>query len=168
MELFLNGQSIGRKAVSRDGSMPRSVEFEMTYQPGKLEAVSYTGGREVSRGVLETTGKPVQVRLAADKTELRADGHDLAYVHIELIDAEGRVVPDAEIRLNAEASGAGGLAGFGTANPMTAEDYTDGETVSWRGRALAIIRSGYESGEISLAVSADGLPGESIRLYAAD
>ena len=65
------------------------------------------------------------------------------------------------------ARGAGGLAGFGTANPMTAEDYTDGETVSGRGRALAIIRSGYESGEISLAVSADGLPGESIRLYAA-
>ncbi|MBQ6060722.1 MAG: DUF4982 domain-containing protein, partial [Clostridia bacterium] len=168
VELFLNGQSISRKPVPRDGSMPRSVEFETAYQPGKLEAVSYTGGREVSRGVLETTGKPVQLRLTAEKTELRADGHDLACVEMELVDAEGRVVPDAEIRLCAEVTGQGWLAGFGTANPMTAEDYTDGETVSWRGRALAIIRSGYESGEISLTVSADGLAGENIRLYAAD
>jgi len=168
VELFLNGQSIGRKPVSTGGSMPHSVEFETTYQPGKLEAVSYTGGREVSRAVLETAGKPVQLRLTADKTELRADGHDLAFVEMELVDAEGRVVPDAEIRLCAEVTGQGWLAGFGTANPVTAEDYTDGKTVSWRGRALAIIRSGYESGEINMAVSADGLPGENIRLYAAD
>ena len=122
----------------------------------------------MSRGVLETTGKAVQIRLAADKTELRADGHDLACVEMELVDAEGRVVQDAEIRLCAEVTGQGWLAGFGTANPMTAEDYTDGETVSWRGRAMAVIRSGYESGEISLAVSAEGLPETGIRICAAD
>ena len=70
----------------------------------------------------------------------RKDGFVSACVEMELVDAEGRVVPDAEIRLRAEVTGQGWLAGFGTANPMTAEDYTDGETVSWRGRALAETR----------------------------
>ena len=163
VELLLNGQSLGRKAVPRDGTMPRSVGFETEYQPGTVEAVSYTGGREISRTRLETTGAPVQVRLTADKADLRADGHDLAYVDIEIVDREGRVVPDAEIRLCAGVSGQGWLAGFGTANPITDEDYTDEETVSWRGRAQAVIRSGCAGGEILLTVSADGLPEETLR-----
>ena len=163
VELLLNGQSLGRKAVPRDGTMPRSVGFETEYQPGTVEAVSYTGGREISRTRLETTGAPVQVRLTADKADLRADGHDLAYVDIEIVDREGHVVPDAEIRLCAGVSGRGWLAGFGTANPITDEDYTDEETVSWRGRAQAVIRSGCAGGEILLTVSADGLPEQTLR-----
>ena len=162
VELLLNGQSVGRKAVPQDGTMPRSVGFETAYQPGRLEAVSYTGGKEVSRAVLETTEKPSRIRLTADKKAVRPDGHDLVCVEIELLDQEGRVVPDAEVRLSAEVAGQGWLAGFGTGNPITAEDYTDNMTVSWRGRALAILRSGYESGEITLTVSARNLPEESV------
>ena len=162
VELLLNGQSVGRKAVPQDGTMPRSVGFETAYQPGRLEAVSYTGGKEVSRAVLETTEKASRIRLTADKKAVRPDGHDLVCVEIELLDQEGRVVPDAELGLSAEVAGQGWLAGFGTGNPITAEDYTDNMTVSWRGRALAILRSGYESGEITLTVSARNLPEESV------
>ena len=56
------------------------------------------------------------------------------------------------------------MAGFGTGDPVTAEDYTDKRTVSWHGRALAVLRSGYESGELTLTVSARDLPEERISL----
>ena len=64
----------------------------------------------------------------------------------------------------AETAGAGGLAAFGTGNPVTAEDYTDGNTISWRGRAQAVLRAGYDPGSLSLTVSADGLAAETVRL----
>ncbi len=166
VELFLNGQSVGRKPVIRDGQLPRSVCFEAVYRPGKVEAVSYTDGREISRAALETTGAPAKLRLTPEKTEMAADGHDLIYVSAEITDAEDRVVPDAAVSLSAEVSGRGWLAGFGSANPVTAENYTECRAVSWCGRAQAVIRAGYDAGDVMLSVSADGLTSESLTLKA--
>ncbi len=157
VEVFLNGESLGRKPVSKDRPLPYSVRFETAYRPGKLEAVSYVGGREISRDELVTTGEAKSIRLIPEKTEMRADGHDLIYVGIEITDADGRVVPDAEIPLTAELTGSAVLAGFGSANPITDENYTDKETTVYRGRAMAVIRSGYAPGECCLEVRAEGL-----------
>lgn len=193
VELFVNGRSLGKKAVSKERPMPGSVRFETVYEPGKVEAISYVDGMEVSRAALETTGKPVSLRLLPEKTKLCADGHDLAYVGVEILDEQGRVVPDAKVSLeavllcdkaqgidgasgdhaseNVENSGAklkkcGWLAAFGTANPVTDEDYTDQRTVSYRGRAMAILRAGYGAGKMVLTVSGEGLPAESIEVIA--
>jgi beta-galactosidase len=95
---------------------------------------------------------------------MNADGHDLIYTCIELTDKDGRLVPDAEVDLHAELSGCGKLAGFGSANPITEDDYTDGDTVSFRGRAMAIIRSGYKPGKISLKISAKGFENSVLEL----
>ena len=162
-EVFVNGRSAGRRPVPRDGAMPGSVRFEIPYEPGRVEAVSYTGGREVSRARLETAGAPAGIRLVPEKTKIRADGHDAAYVEIEIVDADGRVVPDAAA-LSAEVSGEGLLAGFGTGNPATEENYTEGKTVTWRGRAQAVIRAGYDSGTAELTVTAVGLKPEKITI----
>ena len=70
-------------------------------------------------------------------------------------------MPDAEVKLTAELSGTGAdLSAFGTARPITEEIYTDSETLSYRGLAMAVIRSGYESGEVTLTVTGniDGKP----------
>ncbi len=107
VEIYVNGESIGRKSVSRGSTMPGSVCFETVYRPGRVKAVSYTGGTEVSRAVPETAGPPERIRLLPEKKGMRADGHDLIHVNIQIEDAEGRVVPDAEIRLSAEALGQG-------------------------------------------------------------
>ena len=144
--------------------MPGSVCFETVYRPGRVEAISYTGSAEVSRAVLETTGAPARIRLLPEKEQMQADGHDLIYVNIQIEDAQGRVVPNAEIHLSAEAAGSGWLAAFGTGNPVTAENYTDRNTVSWRGRAQAVLRAGYDPGSLSLTVAADGLAAETVRL----
>ena len=158
VEVFVNGESIGRKEVSRERPLPCSVRFETVYRPGRVEAVSYTDGQEVSRAALETAGLVARLRLVPEKTVMKADGQDLAYVEIRAEDERGNVVPDAEIPLTAQVTGPAELAGFGTANPITDEDYTDCETVTYRGRALAIIRPGVEAGEVWLTVSGKGIP----------
>ena len=158
VEVFVNGQSIGRKAVSRERPLPCSVRFDTVYQPGRVEAVSYTDGQEVSRAVLETPGQAACIRLAPEKTSMKADGHDLIYIRAEITDRDGNLVPDAEYPLSACVTGAAVLAGFGSGNPVTDEDYTDGKTKSWRGSASVVLRAGYGAGDILLTVSAEGLP----------
>jgi len=95
---------------------------------------------------------------------MRADGHDLICLNVEIRDKEGRVVPDASVPIKAEVYGCAVLAGFGSANPVTDEDYTDDFTVSYRGRAMAIIRSGYESGSVNVKVSAEGMESVQVEL----
>lgn len=157
VEVIVNGQSLGRKPVGTEPPMPNSVRFETVYQPGKVEAISYRGGKEISRDILLTTGEAAEIRITPEKLEMKADGHDVIYVGIEVLDKDGLVVPDAAAKLSAKVSGCAVLAGFGSGNPITDEDYTDEETVSYRGRAMAILRSGYEKGAVNLTVSAEGL-----------
>jgi beta-galactosidase len=158
VEVLVNGQSIGRETVGRERPLPCSVRFETAYAPGTVEAISYTDGQEVSRAVLKTPGPAAQIRLLPEKTTVKADGHDLIYVGIEIVDQNGVVCPDAAVPLTAEVSGAVALAGFGSGNPVTDEDYTDHCTVTFHGRAMAILRAGYEKGKIGLKVSGEGLP----------
>ena len=89
---------------------------------------------------------------------MKANGHDLIFVNIEILDENDVRVPDAKIELNAQVNGTAELAGFGSGNPITEEDYTDTEAATYKGRAMAILRSGYEKGEVELTISAtDGL-----------
>ena len=159
VELFVNGESLGsRKAgEAQVHGMPRTFLFRGVYQPGRVEAVSRTDGKEVSRAALCTAGQPKSIRLTAETAALKADGEALAYVRAELVDAEGRVVPDADVLLTAEAAGAAELLGFGSGNPITAENYAEGRFTSFQGRALAILRAGYAPGEARLTVTAPGL-----------
>ncbi|MCR5321135.1 MAG: DUF4982 domain-containing protein [Lachnospiraceae bacterium] len=159
VEVLINGVSLGRKPVVSEPPMPNTATFETVYAPGKVEAISYRKGEVISRDVLETTGEAVAIRLVPEKKEMAANGHELLYVGIEVVDEKGRVVPDAEVELTATAEGQTGncyLAGFGSANPVTEDNYTDGETTTYRGRAMAILRSGYEIGTVTLQVSAKG------------
>ena len=144
--------------------MPRTFLFHTVYEPGTLEAVSYRDGQEVSRARLTTAGMPEKIRLVPETDTLKSDGESLAYVRVELTDAAGIIVPDAAVRLSAEADGTACLQGFGTGNPITEDNYTRGECVSFRGAALAVLRSGYEPGETRLKVTAEGLGAAEITL----
>ena len=164
VEIFIDGKSIGRKQVCMDRPLPYSVRFETEYKPGKVEAVSYRDGKEVSRAELSTTDKPDGISLTAEKTAMKADGHDLIYVNVDIVDENGNRVPDAKISLKAELTGPAVISGFGSANPVTDEKYTDAETVSYKGRALAVLRSGYEKGQVRLNISGEGVHSAEVTL----
>lgn len=164
VEVFINGQSIGRKPVNLERPLPCSARFETVYRAGTAEAVSYSDGKEVSRTVLMTAGQAVSLCLLPEKTSMTANGHDLIYVEVRAKDQNGNIVPDAEIPITAQVTGPAVLAGFGSSNPITNEDYTDHETRCFRGRAMAVLRAGYEAGPVQLIVSGEGMPETAVSL----
>ena len=167
VELFQNGSPAGRlKAGERPAAdLPKSFLFDLPYVPGELTAVSYKDGAELSRDTLKTAGPVKQIRLIPEKTEMSADGHDVIYVHVELIDEEGLTVPDSDRKLHASVDGSGTLSAFGSANPITDENYTSGDFTSFRGTAEAVIRSSYTAGSCTLTVSGEGLETVSVTLH---
>jgi len=164
VELRLNGRVLGRKPAGKKNR--NTAAFEICYEPGILEAVSVNGQEEISRVQLETTGEPAGLALRA-QTEyvpcgkrdctLAADGRSLIYVEVAVVDEKGRRVPDAELLMNARVTGSGSLQGFGSAKPITAENYTTGSFTSYRGRVMAVVRAGNAEGTACLCVEAEGM-----------
>ncbi|MFB5678864.1 glycoside hydrolase family 2 TIM barrel-domain containing protein [Paenibacillus terreus] len=155
VELILNGKSLGRKPAGREHRY--TARFELTFEPGILEAISYRGGRKISSDLLKSAGKPSGIRITPDKNVLPADGQALVHAIVEIVDGEGRLVPTAELKASANVEGSAVLAAFGTGRPQTTENYTSGEFTSYKGRLLAIIRAGYEPGASVFKVSIEGL-----------
>ncbi len=162
IELFLNGEVLGKKAAGKENGY--MAEFELVYQPGELYARGWTNGRESTEGRLKSTGKAAAIRLAPEQELLRADGDSLCYVSVDIVDTKGDVVTDANILLTATVEGVGCLLGFGSAIPKTIENYTKGSFMSFRGKAMAVVRSGYEEGEVILKVEGDGLPSVQVQI----
>ena len=165
-ELFLNGSSLGRKKAGEAllHDLPCSFLYETVYTPGTLEAVNYKDGEEISRTALITAGAPEKILLVPEEENLRADGLSLAHVQVLVADGKNRVVPSAAVKLTAEVSGAAELLGFGSGNPITDENYTRNSFTSYCGQALAVLRAGYEAGEVKLTVRAEGLESAEITL----
>ena len=162
VELILNGESLGRKPAGKENRY--TAKFNLRYIPGKLTAVSYKSGTEISRDELVTAGMPATVRAKSNVTSLPANGHSLAFVTAEIVDSEGRRVPDAEIPCEASVEGEGTLAAFGVARPVTDENYTVGRFTSYQGRVLAVVRSGWKEGTVSVKISVKDLGEETVTL----
>ena len=127
VELFLDGESLGRKAPEACKAL-----FETVYKPGELVAVSYVDGAESGRCNLKTAGESSVVIRKSYK------GDKLIYVDVQIEDAEGNVATDKELLLTAEVSGAK-LLGFGSGNPKPLYNYNEGKTATWNGRAQMIL-----------------------------
>jgi len=164
VELFVNGVSVGLRPAG--AAQRNKATFDVTYQPGVVEAVGYRDGRAVSRASLATVGAAAALRLSADRTAIHAAYGDLAYVTVEIVDAQGRLVPYAEHQVSLALTGAGELAAAGSANPMSEEVYVGACHRAWQGRLLAVVRSTGQSGEIALQASADGLASAQLELKA--
>jgi len=158
VELLVNGEIIDRKQVNKERAnhagqpFVNTVSFNTVYIPGTVEAISYKNGVEISRNIIQSTKGVEDIILSPEKDSLVADGHDLLYLDIDVVDEDKRIVADAGVELTISVDGSGYLAGFGTGNPITEEDYTDNVTEVYYGRAMAIVRAGYEAGEIKISV----------------
>ena len=150
VELVLNGRSLGRKAAGeRRGFMTR---FRVPYETGEITAIGYRDGVETGRSSLRSAGAP-SLRLVTDRDAITADGQDLAFLRVELADADGVVETLASDLVSVEVIGAGRLAALGSAAPSSTESFTDAEHSTWRGRALAVVRAGDEAGEVEVRVT---------------
>ncbi|MGK9148074.1 DUF4982 domain-containing protein [Plantibacter flavus] len=152
--LLLDGVEIARGPVGE--RRPKLASFETTYRPGTLEAVGYRAGVESGRTALVSATGDTLLTATADRTALRADDTDLAFIAIELRDAAGVLVTGADREVSVEVTGSGTLAGFGTGAPKTAERFDATTRTTFDGRALAIVRP-TGPGTITVVVTAPGL-----------
>ena len=152
VDLLLNGHAIGSKDLNPGDRM--RAEFTVPYQPGALEAVAWSGGKEAGRKRLATVGPPARLELRPQAHAGGLSGERLSFVHVDIVDAQGRVVPDDARGLSLSIDGSGHLAGFGSANPKAQGSFQSAETTAFRGRALAILRG---DGPMRVTVSAAGL-----------
>jgi len=140
--------------------------FKTPYAPGRLTAIGYDHGREVARWELRTAGTPASARVTLDRRHLTANGEDLAYVTVELVDAAGTPVYDqrADRVVTVRAVGAATLAGIGNGNPQDASSFQSGTRKSFHGRVVAALRAGTKTGPVLIDVKVEGLPAKRLQL----
>jgi len=129
VKLYLNNQLIGEQPTKE-----MKAVFTVNYQPGTLRAEAGSDRKE-----LQTAGAPARLRLTADRQQPTADGQRLLFITIEVVDSEGRIVPEAQQPLEVKVTG-GSLLGLGNANPRDNDPYYDTKHSTWNGRALAVIK----------------------------
>jgi len=150
VELLLNGKSLGaRKRAPHYWTVP--------WQPGTLTAVARNGGREVARHELKTSGAPQSLRLTPDSSSLHADGQDLSYITVEVVDASGIIVPDANHLIKFEVTGPGTNVGVQNIDPTSDELFQADQHHAYEGRVLLVVRSKRHPEKITVKVSAEGL-----------
>ncbi|KAL4789258.1 glycoside hydrolase superfamily [Aspergillus venezuelensis] len=138
-ELFVNGVSQGRKQKE-----PLEYRFrwdEVVYEPGELHVVAYKGGKQWATDTVQTVGAPTSLRLVPDRSQIKADGDDLAFVALEVVDAQGNVVPEADHRITFSVSGAGTLAATDNGFQADFTVFSSNERTAFNGLALCVVRS---------------------------
>ena len=151
-ELFLNGESLGRKALEEDW-----IQFEVPYHPGELKAVGYKNGEIIAEDIQRTAGKPAAIRMEADRSSIQGDGMDVSCVKVSVVDENGIFVPNAENNITFEVTGAGHLLGLGNGDPGCRENDKAASRHAFSGLVLALIQSNEDSGEIKVKASSEGL-----------
>ena len=152
VELFLNDVSLGKQTVKP----LHHLEWKVKYAPGKLVAKGTRKG-EVLEATRAATGAPAAIRLSADRSDLVADKADLAVVTVEVLDAEGRVVPTAGNKIAFELTGPAALIGVGNGDPSCHEPDRGDSRSAFNGLAQAIVQTTRQAGEITLGASSPGL-----------
>lgn len=152
VELFLNGASLGKKDMPRNGHL----DWQVVYQPGVLEARGYRGGQVVQTTRVETTGAPAKLVLTPDRTSVTADGADVVVFAVSSVDALGRHVPTANLLAKFAVTG-GRIIGVGNGNPSGHESDLGSERSLFNGYAQVIVQTTREAGPLKLTAQADGL-----------
>lgn len=153
VELLLNGKNLGIRAMPPQ----ESVEWQVPYEPGRLEARgTMTDGRIVTT-VVETTGKPTALRIRSDMTSLRNNFQDIAVAEVSVVDREGRVVPTASDFVTFTLEGPGSIAGVGNGDPICHEPDVAAERSAFNGHCAALVRAGGDAGTLTLTATAPGL-----------
>lgn len=151
VELFLNGISCGKKTVK--GTY--EAVYDIPYEPGCLMAVAYTDGQETGRFSLETAKDNIELEIRTDKTELRSENRELAFITVVLKDGEGLENLFQKKKVSVHVEGTAELLGFGSADPQAMGSYDDTEWETYDGHAMAVIRAGREPGMAKVVFSAE-------------
>lgn len=160
VELFLNGESLGR----RKSDVCDLPIWEVAWKPGKISAIAYNAGLPVAKAERETTGAPVRIVIEPDRSYIYGDGQDTIPVNLSVVDAEGRTVETADNLLHIELAGDGVLLGVGNGDPNCLESDHEPKRSLFAGHAQAIVQAKEGAKKLAITVSGDGLESASVEL----
>ena len=154
-ELFVNGQSMGvrEKDPSNRYTRYRLMWNDVIYQPGEIKVVAYDeSNQQVAEKTIKTAGEPHTLRLTADRTNITADGKDLSYVTIEIVDKDGNLCPRAAKLLFFEVQGEGSLVALCNGDPTDQTSFASSYMNAFNGKLVATLQSEVNAGDIELRV----------------
>ena len=148
VELFINGRSQGVRSKKDDHQY--HVMWRVTFEPGEVKVVARKDGLQVREQVIKTAGSPYQIRLTSNRTHLRADGKNLAFVTVEVVDKEGNLCPNAENQIFFDVEGAATIAGVDNGCQTSMERFKDNHRKAFFGKCLVVLQSAKHQGNIKL------------------
>ena len=155
VRIELNGKIIGTKDVSDKTNL--TAKFDVAYQPGELVAIGLTNNKEVVSQSLKTTGLPTQLKITAEPGLLPLGQNDLAYFNIEVLDENGKLVPDAENEVEFDISGPCKLQAVANENPKDMHSFQQPIVKTFRGKCQLIVRLNEKVGEVLVNAKSNGL-----------
>lgn len=170
VRLYLNGKLIDEQKVSDDlklqkkgtpigfprPSLQLCATFKVPYEAGELKAVGVTDGREVAKQVIHSYGAPKKLVLKAERTTVKADRNDLAYIKVSVADAKGNLLSHQKLQVSFKLSGDGSLAAAGNSGPEVAS-FQQNHFLTYDGNGMIIVRPYKKTGTIIVTVTAEGL-----------
>ncbi|MDP4269445.1 MAG: glycoside hydrolase family 2 TIM barrel-domain containing protein [Bacteroidota bacterium] len=161
VELFINGKSQGVKAINR--SKPEFI-WRVKYEKGEIKAIGINEGKTEAQHIVRTAGTPHRIILETDKSTLSADGLDLAYLKVKVVDKDNIIVPTATNKIVFKVSGTGSNAGVGNGDIKSSELWQADSRSVYNGECQLIVRSGREKGKITVEATSPGLKGMKLQL----
>lgn len=167
-ELFINGKSYGRQTKNKNGTVEnryRLMWHDAVYQPGEVRVVAYDEqGNPVAEKTVRTAGKPHHIELVTDRSSLQADGKDLAYVTLRIVDKDGNLCPNDGRLVSFKVKGAGKYRASANGDPTCLDLFHKPEMHAFGGMLTVIVQSGEKTGEIELQATAKGIKTGAIRI----
>lgn len=167
-ELFINGKSYGRQTKRKDGTVEnryRLMWYDAVYQPGEVKVVAYDEqGNPAAEKTIRTAGKPHHIELVTDRTSLQADGKDLAYVTLRIVDKDGNLCPNDGRLVSFKVKGAGEYRASANGDPTCLDLFHKPEMHAFGGMLTVIVQSGEKVGDIELQATAKGVKAGIIRI----
>ena len=162
VELYLNGSSLGAQAnVGK-----QNLSWDVPYEPGELKAIARIQGEVVSEQIVKTAGAPTHIEVITDKKAFRADGVSCVHLEVNILDAEGNFVPHAGNMLEFALSGPAKNIGLDNGDPFDLSSTKLNVRRVFNGKALMILQSTGEKGEVEVEIKGKGLETVRVRLEA--
>ena len=161
VELFLNGTSRGTKAKAGDDL---HLAWNVPFAAGTLKAVGHRAGKEPLVREVKTAGAPAKILLEADRTAIVADGRDLAFITVKVLDEAGTVVPRADNLVTFEVAGEGRVVGVDNGLQTSHESFKASSRKAFNGLCLAVIQSSETAGRITVRALSAGVQEASIEI----
>ena len=154
MELTINGRSLGAQHKTGDQI---HFSWKVPYEAGTLHAIGRNNGKEIITDEIKTSGLPAKIKLKPDRSAIHADGNDLSFITVQVVDKDNNPVPYADNLIYFSVQGDASIAGVDNGSPTSMESFKSHERRAFHGKCLLVIKAGKTEGSVKVNATAEGL-----------